>query len=132
MPSIDALTKFGLCPNDGSRLKGKLGFCPLCRSMWTPIFDGTAGGDHRMFAGGGDDGRDYIRRKVKELEHHRLKPHVAPPLATSNLQGGHGLAPSGALVRAGQATHAEWQASLSVPRRIVDGRARIEASRLGV
>lgn len=91
MTLIEALEKRKRCPQDGAMLQGKLGLCRVCGSTWFPLLDGTAGESrlNEPF-----ENRDYLRRKLSELDAHRLRPGAPPPRAASRFgvsQGGLGL-----------------------------------------
>lgn len=83
---ISQLEKLNRCPHDGTMLEGKNLFCKVCRSSWALHFYGPVDGT-------GLESREYLRRKIKEIEQHKLSATAPPPNAISKLQGGHTLFP---------------------------------------
>lgn len=83
MSLLARLIKRNRCPQDGTKLEGKHGFCRTCRATWFPLLDGTAAPDAEPL-----DSRDYLRRKLAEIDGHKLAPNKLPPRALSQRQAG--------------------------------------------
>lgn len=88
---VEALVRRQRCPTDGAKLRPMDGWCRVCNSTWFPLLTGTAAPDAEPL-----ESRDYLRRKLRELDQHKLKPDAAPPRALSRLQGGGTLFPRSA------------------------------------
>jgi hypothetical protein len=87
MGLVDALARLGRCPQDGTRLTGRELWCRACNSTWAPLLYGTTDTGEALDADA-DQGRAYLRRKIREVEGHKLSVHHAPPRALSRVQGG--------------------------------------------
>lgn len=76
------------CPLDGTMLQGRFYWCRSCRSMWGPLFDGTGTPEAEPFGADAEDPRAYLRRKLHELDNHRLSTATPPPRSLLRRQGG--------------------------------------------
>lgn len=77
------LVKRGRCPNDGAKLTGKTGYCKLCGSNWHLLWEGTGTPDAEP-----PDARDYVKRKLRELDNGHVSPHREPPQSLARRQAG--------------------------------------------
>lgn len=83
MSLLSKLIKTNRCPNDGTMLEGKLGWCRTCRSSWHALLDGTATPEAEPL-----ESREYLRRKIAEIEGHKLAPNRLPPRSLARIQAG--------------------------------------------